>query len=320
MLGTSRATLRVCGRDLTVHHVSDPNDADAIRREIAGLALDDHPRPRLPGPNPVSIEKSDLRTIREREYVVCEKTDGVRFVAACLRYKQLNLMVLVDRAMNVYLFPLRKIPRASFQGTLIDGELAWDKIDKKFVFLAFDAVTISGVSVGHLGFYDRLTSLKKAFRVHAPHPDDPAVFRVKSFLPRYIGFMVKSHLETIADRFDIDGVILTPVDEEIRYGRHPRLFKLKTNHTVDFLSGQDGALLVYDPKSKTHVTVGQMIVDIQPPGTIVECSHMGGGDPDVKYWKLSEVRRDKKTANDVLTYSKTMLNMREKMTLEDVLD
>jgi hypothetical protein len=220
----------------------------------------------------------------------------------------------------VYLFPLRKIPRPLFQGTIVDGELAWDKSRGAFAFLAFDAVTVSGVSVGHMPLYDRVIAMKKAFELHAPHEDDPAAFLIKNFIPLKTTMLIEPYLRTISEKFDVDGVILTPVLEEVRYGRHPRLFKLKTagKHTVDFRVGDGGALGVYDPRTKQHVTVGQMMVGIPPDGTIAECSHMGNGDPSIRYWKLETVRADKKTANDVLTYEKTMLNMRENVSLKDV--
>lgn len=320
MIPTVRATVQVCGKPFKAHHVMEPA-ATGIRNELRRLSLDDHPRSRLPGPNPVSIERADFQTLKTAEYVACEKTDGVRFVAACMRYEGLKIMVLVDRAMEVYLFPLRKIPRPLFQGTIVDGELAWDKSRGAFAFLAFDAVTVSGVSVGHFGLPDRIAAMKKAFELHAPHEDDPAAFSIKGFIPLKATTLIESHLREVSTRFDVDGVILTPVHEEVRYGRHPRLFKLKTvgKHTVDFIASSDGRLMVYDSRSKQHVAVGQMMVGIPAEGTVVECSHMGNGDPSIKYWKLETVRADKKTANDVLTYEKTMLNMRENIAMKDVL-
>lgn len=319
MIPTSRSTIDVCGKHFRAHQVLEPARTE-FAQKIRALARDDHPRFRLPGPNPVSIERAHFATLRNAEYVVSEKTDGVRFVMACFAYNDLKIVSIMDRAMNVYLFPLRKVPRALFQGTLIDGELAWNKKTETFAFVAFDAVVLSGVTVSHTSLYDRVIGLKKAFETYARHPDDPASFEIKSFVPLKLSAMIEPFLEDASARYDVDGVILTPAYDEVKYGRHFGLFKMKTKgrHTVDFKCDTKGNLSVYDPKTKRHVKVGNVIVGIPSEECIVECSHMGGGDPVVKYWKIENVRKDKTTANDVLTYEKTMLNMRENVTLEDL--
>lgn len=269
----------------------------------------------------MSIERAHFSTLRSNEYMLSEKTDGVRFVLACFRYRDVKIAAILDRALDVYLFPLRKVPRALFQGSIVDGELAWNKTSGKFAFVAFDAIVLCGVTVSHATLYDRILALKRAFAAYAPHEDDPAAFEIKSFVPLRMTTMIEQFLHEAESKYDIDGVILTPARDEVKYGRHFGLFKLKTHgrHTVDFKCDTEGHLSVYDPKAGKHVVVGQLIVGIPAEESIVECSHMGGGDPIVKYWKLHHVRKDKTTANDILTYEKTMLNMRENVGLRDLL-
>lgn len=317
---TERTFVDVGAHKFKAHLVLEPA-AGAIREEIQRLSRDDHPRPRLPGPSPVSIERSNFETLQKSEYLVCEKTDGVRVIAACIRYAGVKLMVVMDRALQVYLFPLRKVPRPMFQGTILDAELAWDKLAGKFALAVFDAVVVSGVSVSHVSVYDRLIGASKALAAYAPHPDDPALVFVKSFVPLHAPALIRPFLDTISERFDVDGVILTPTRDPVVYGRHMSMFKLKTKgrHTVDFMVGKNGELQIFDSKSKRHVTKGQMMFDIPPAKTIVECSHMGNGDPDIKFWKLVTVRVDKNAANDLVTYEATMKNMRENLCLDDVL-
>ena len=319
MFPTERATIDVGGRVFRAHKVLDPARQEFVNI-IRSLARDDHPKPRLPGPNPVSIERAHLQKLQSQEYVLSEKTDGVRFVLAFFKYRDVNIVAMTDRALNVYLFPLRKVPRALFQGSLVDGELAWNKATESFAFVAFDAIVLCGVTVSHTSLYDRIIAMKKAFEAYVPHAEDPAAFDIKSFVPLKMTELIDPFLHEAAVKYDIDGVILTPVHEEVKYGRHFGLFKLKTHgrHTVDFKCDTAGRLSVYDPKTRQHVVVGQMIVGIPDQECIVECSHMGDGDPIVKYWKLQHVRSDKTTANDILTYEKTMLNMRENVTLQDL--
>lgn len=319
MFPTERSKVGVGHREFRAHKVLDPARAEFVDI-VRALARDDHPRPRLPGPNPVSLERSHLRALHSREYLLSEKTDGVRFVLACFRYRDVKIAAIVDRALNVFLFPLRKVPKALFQGSLIDGELAWNKQTNSFSFVAFDAVVLSGVTVSHASLYDRVLAMKRAFSAYAPHDDDPAAFEIKSFVPLHAPALIDQFLHEVSAKYDVDGVILTPVHEEVKYGRHFGLFKLKTSGrlTVDFKCDTTGHLSVFDPKTRKHVVVGQLIVGIPDEECIVECSHMGGGDPIVKYWKLHHVRKDKTTANDILTYEKTMLNMRENVTLKDL--
>ncbi len=319
MIPTTRSTIDVCGKQFRAHQVLEPARTEFSRR-IRELARDDHPRFRLPGPNPVSLERAHFAKLRSAEYVVSEKTDGVRFVLTCFVHDGIKIVAIMDRAANVYLLPLRKVPRVLFQGTLIDGELAWNKKTEKFAFVAFDAVALSGVTVGHTNLYDRVIALKKAFEMYVPHPDDPASFEIKSFVPLKLSAMIEPFLREANARYDVDGVILTPTHDPVRYGRHFGLFKMKTKgrHTVDFKCDTQGILSVYDPATSHHVAVGQLVVGIPDEESIVECSHMGAGDVDIKYWKLENVRKDKTTANDVLTYEKTMLNMRENVTLRDL--
>ena len=333
----------VSGRPFETHRVLDPAAADILStvRRLT-MAEDAAPGPfKFPGPLPVSLERADVPKVRTEDYVACEKTDGTRFALVCVMQSGLKIAALVGRGGDVSLLPLRHVPKAMFQGTVLDGELAFEKPgvthpDGRFVFVIFDAVAVSGVAVGHMTLYERLRAVKVALSHHRADPKDPATLEIKSYVSMRAPMLVRSHLDAQSARFDVDGIVFTPCADPVRFGRHRGLFKLKSKHTVDFLVGRTGrgpaflggpALMVYDHQSRVNTVVGVLaksatngsMNEYPPEGTVVECTHSAGGDERYGEWNLVAVRADKTTANDLETYRRTMFNMRENMCLDDVL-
>ena len=270
---------------------------------------------KFPGPNPVSLERSNFPTLQTKLYWLCEKTDGIRFALCCFEYNQLNMSVLMDRSFSLYLFPLHHTPTAMFQGTILDGEVAYNKTTKRWTFLIFDALDVSGIPMHTLPFSQRMACVQKALAPYKPEVADPALLCVKKFIPSCIASSFKEHMGSMQSSYDIDGVILTPEDDGIVFGRHMGMFKLKTHHTVDFEVASDGnGLMVYDFTKQKSVIVAKL-PSHATPGTVVECELLNDD-----CWKVCGVRQDKSTANDMLTYSKTLLNIRECITLDEVLD
>jgi hypothetical protein len=264
----------------------------------------------------VSLDTTHFAQLRAEPYYVCEKTDGVRHALVCctlaLPDGSVNLVALVDRALAVYIMPVRHTPKAMFQGTLLDGELVWNAAAEGWEYLVFDGMCVSGIPVLNGTLPDRLSAVRKAlsaYRHAAEH--DPVRITIKSFLSCSNMDDAEAHLSRAHETYGTDGVILTPARAPVVYGRHMALFKLKfgSRHTVDFLVGQDGRQLsVFD--NGRHVQVATLSTSAAP-GCIVECSVSANGGSGV--WDVVLVRTDKTTANDMFTYQKTMLNMREKL-------
>lgn len=305
---------------LALHKVTDARCAAHISNVVREMAFDDNKALRFPGPNPVSLDTGHFSTLRAHRYYACEKTDGVRFLLVCCTVpaagtgETLKVCALLDRAMTVYLAPLRHVPKAMFQGSLLDGELVWNRADERWDYLVFDAVCVSGVPVMTEGLRGRLEAVHAVLGLYAADPRDPFVVRVKSFIGSgNLATDLDDHMALVAAKYDVDGIILTPAADPVVYGRHNGMFKVKfdARHTVDFMVGGDGLqLLVFD--GGRHVPVGRLSAPAAP-GCIAECA-LAGGDT----WDLVLVRTDKTTANDMFTYRKTLLNMKEALTLDDV--
>jgi hypothetical protein len=304
---------------LALHRVVGA-DADGLVAVLHGL-VGDGPgaKPRFPGPNPVSLERSNLAGIDPARYWVCEKTDGVRFALLCCTYRGHRVAALVDRKLAVYVLPLRRVPKALFQGTVLDGEVAHDKHLDQHQFLVFDAVMASGIPLFHKPFSARLADAARALRDYWHDPAaDPLAVSMKCFyrltqLPEFVA----TRMDAVRVHFDVDGVVLSPEDGDVVYGRHMKMFKFNPfggqgAHTVDFLVGDGGGLHVYD--GGKHTRVGALVGGGDAPaGSIAECRLVEGDG-----WELVGIRTDKTTANDMYTYQKTMLNIRENLSLDDL--
>jgi hypothetical protein len=315
MIETERATLDVNGQTIKLHKVVGQSAKDVVA-EMKRLALDDHPRSRLPGPNPVSLERSDMPKLKTG-YVIAEKTDGTRFMMCCLRLYDVKLCVIVDRAMTVYLLPLQHIPRVLFQGSILDGEITATK-QGAATFVLFDAVVVSGITVSQLNFSDRLTAMHRSMRAFRPHPHDPVSLSFKKWVPTNAPDL-SERLAKAEAVYHCDGVILMPIADPVIYGRHMNMYKLKPRgtHTVDFvLLAVNGTVGVYDPASQKNVEVGKVFMknnQLYLIGTILECEYHEGR------WLVLHWRSDKNQANDMLTYTKTMRNIAEDIKIEELL-
>ena len=118
-------------------------------KEVFGVRDD-----RFPGCQPVSIEFKHFPTLRQYDYVVCEKTDGVRNFLVFTTVAGRRVSALVDRSFKVTPTPLNA-PKQAYDGTILDGEL-YDK-----TFLVYDAIMVEAIPVGGWNFLQRLDSIQK---------------------------------------------------------------------------------------------------------------------------------------------------------------
>ena len=59
------------------------------------------------------MDRADIQTkLLAQTYAVTEKTDGVRALLFCTTYRDLKVCLLIDRAMKLFVAPLRCVPAA----------------------------------------------------------------------------------------------------------------------------------------------------------------------------------------------------------------
>lgn len=238
---------------------------------------------RFPGPQPISIERRHLPLLSRSEYLVCEKTDGVRHFLVCFTDScDRKICALVNRSFKFQLFPLT-VPR----DTLLDGELIGGD------FIVHDAVCIQGEDLREKSLTVRLKKIKAL--VQCIVPIQKLRVRCKDMIPY-------SDIAKLVLGEHTDGVIFTPVNEPIRMGTHRTLFKWKPFEriTIDFLV-KDGKFYIQHESSLVLIQHDPEFIETG----IFECSYDG------HRWTPIKKRDDKSHPNNKLTFERTLVNLRE---------
>lgn len=287
--------------------VSDPDDPP-------GFEL------KYPGPQPLSIDNSHFDTIRLGEYVVSPKTDGVRF---CMMITDavdgFHTVSIYDRTLKrSFGVFIQHVPRAMYQGTLLDGELVMDRTTNRWTFLIFDCIYLCSIPQFTKPYIERMRAVSRCLAMsYQESPVDTLKLDVKTHTPLHMA--PKSAAEIRDDRYAADGFVFMPVEKPIVFGHHPEFFKLKTEHSVDFLY-QGGYLMIYNSGTKRHVRAG--VLDNGAgfiEGAILECVLVKYDNrPGSRVWHALGQRHDKDKANTLFVMDKTLLNMRENLTYETI--
>jgi len=262
----------------------------------------------FPGPQPVSIERSHFQILKKNDYVVCEKTDGVRNLLVSTLFGDKKVSIIFNRAFDMTVVPLN-LPKSAYQGSILDGEL----VDG--TFLVYDAVTVSGASVKDLNLYKRIESAETLANGILKMKSDPITIKVKKFfsLKKYKEF-ISEHLPSVP--YKIDGLVFTPVYEAIRSGTHETMFKWKPrdNNTIDFQFKRwetkwgmyviEKGRLVFESELSFQKTPEWITEDC-----IVECQYMCDEYP--RWWKPLNLRSDKTHPNNRRTFYRTLVNIKE---------
>jgi len=299
---------------------------DMLHRNIRRLVRDPDDPPgfelKYPGPQPLSIDSSHFDTIRLGEYVVSPKTDGVRY---CMMMTDvldgIHTVSMYDRTMQrSFGIFIEHVPRAMYQGcgTLLDGELVMDRTTNRWTFLIFDCVYLCSIPQFQKPYTERMRAISRCLSMsYQESPVDTLKLDVKAHVPLHMA--PKRPDELRDDRYLADGFVYMPVRQSIVFGHHAEFFKLKTEHSVDFLY-REGHLLIYNSGSKRHVRAG--VVDNgagYPDGAILECVLVKYDNrPGNRVWHVLGQRRDKDKANTLFVLDKTLLNMRENLTYETI--
>lgn len=300
--------------------------ADALRDIIANLAkdpMDSEPCRQYPGPQPVSIDRSHFETVRQRRYALGLKTDGVRAAMLVTDVHGTHTVSLWDRTMSTpYGLSIRHVPRVMYQvGSLLDGELVFDRVRSRWTYVIFDVHLIGGLPQYHKMFWDRLDSATKTlgFSYHES-PEDTVVLLVKEFVSLHEAPVPGNEALLESEAFPSDGYILMPVDTGIVFGHHKFFYKLKTCHSVDFVH-KNGSLFVFNTQTKRLVKAGVLAPGspVLPENSIVECV-LGSYHPSAtkRTWKYLTTRTDKSTSNTLFTMEKTLLNIEENLGYADI--
>ncbi|KAK4533947.1 hypothetical protein CCYA_CCYA20G4829 [Cyanidiococcus yangmingshanensis] len=235
------------------------------------------------GSMPVTLSRRHFSMIRDCDYLLLEKSDGVRY----LLYATELGVVLVDRRLDLYAvspYPVIIMPDGSLhRDTLLDGELVYNECIERYEYLAYDVIAIEGdAGIAQQSYRVRLDAIERY--VTGPrtlHPATAGCLRIRRkdvyekvelpllFARIYQGRGGKEGEEASASpaytyrhlRNDgvlqngNDGIIFTPVGLPYTLRTCAALLKYKypTHNTVDFVLWlQAGS----DPATDIHAYIG----------------------------------------------------------------
>jgi hypothetical protein len=270
----------------------------------------------FPGSQPVSVEFRHFSILKSQPYLVCEKTDGLRYMMLSFMFENKKITVCLNRALEMFVCPLN-FRKPVYDGTILEGELYEGN-----TFMIYDALMTCGVCIGHHDFIDRLKHIEEVKKLLTVLKYDPIKIIIKTFhlLTDFKNFM-DNYLPTVTQK--IDGLVFTPVKDGVKTGTHETMFKWKPRdkNTIDFqvkkkgdvwrLYVQEKGALVFESETKTHEPWME-------ENAIVECQYMFQDEP--MWWKPLLRRRDKTYPNSRRTFYRTLVNIKEDIQLGDFLN
>jgi len=312
---------------------------DTIKKIVLSHWVVTDERDFFPAPQPVSLERRDLSKLTDYEYLVCAKSDGMRFLLVCYG----GSCFMIDRAFKIFKVGLNFKddelygsvgPYADKLGGIFDGELVLNK-QNKWQYVIHDCINIHGKDMSKNTFPARHAEIIKLISDHwIPEGSE---FRItsKQFFPfKQLGLLNRLIME---DKLDhrTDGIIFTPKNKKVGSYTQYDLFKWKPRHlhTFDFkiIKGSDG-VTAYVNKNGVHVPYANAphgspeeilflegLVRNCPEftnGTIVECDYDEVND----LYAPVKTRLDKNHSNSLYTVRKTLCNIKENVTVEELIE
>jgi hypothetical protein len=308
---------------------------------------------RNPCSQPVSLERRHIPLLLRENYVVAEKSDGVRYALFLYKEGGRHFSFLVDRKLTLFQIPVAACSRA-FEGSVFDGELVWIQGAQGAwlqLFLVFDVVAVNGLmDIQRQNLHRRLQLIRETFDLRGERATSPTYasrlakqgkiicggnayglsFRPKPCFPM-------DQLDTLLRQipslqYATDGFVFTPVDDPVCTGTGERIFKLKTRHTVDLevrggqlLVGQGGGaetaaqrvpLNAVGAPLRASARLAAVVAAERADTAIVECSLLQAGE-HIEI-DLVRQRQDKAHPNTVRTLLSTVINLREDIQIEEL--
>ena len=207
----------------------------------------------FPGSQPVSFDKSSMRALLDRDFYVCEKSDGVRCLMYLTQEEGVETAYMWDRRDDFYQVQNHHFPKPGpdpsqfWTHTLLDGELVNDlEADGSIVkrFLAFDCLVLDKKVLVQRSLDKRIAYMatniyepyKKLFK---EYPDElqhqPFLFEMKSMQLGYaMEMLFRDVLPSL--KHGNDGLIFTCRQTPYVFGTDDNIIKWKPPHenSIDF--------------------------------------------------------------------------------------
>lgn len=252
-----------------IESVSSTSESEyqlSVLRKFVCDAVDcpykDTPYQNLPGAMPVNFGRTSFDVIQRSEYVVSEKTDGVRHFVLVMEDK----VYLINRKFDFFSVDHEQVVQAFGKNgvSLFDGEIVRNLDTMRPVLMLFDAIIIDGTNITRLGYKDRIHMIEEVVkRVHndggEKYPFD--VIMKRFFHKEDIRDIFKlidydSHIQSYCIKDELrhhrsDGIVFSP-DIPYQPFTNPGMFKWKymTHWTIDFGIWDQGGKEMFYCKNK----------------------------------------------------------------------
>ena len=314
----------------------------SCRQSVMGLIkyAYGHPRylTRLPVPHPKPLTRKDMaNTSNLKDFVVAEKSDGVRYLLCLGRYRATHspYAVLVNRKLEAFQLEVC-CPADMYRGTVFDAELVLDK--QQFLkLLVFDCAMFAGKSLRGAHFPARWAKVVGHFESPSawnPQRCSRSLMRQLALSGKIIAentlWMYAKQIMPISAHdllrrtplsHDSDGFVVT----RSNCGLQAEMYKLKFVASIDVQVGKGGTLLCRaEDKSLLPLTEALPDLDVQlrdcpeiPPGILVELNVLSI-DGRTAVCAFHRIRTDKAAPNPVFVIKGVLQKVKESITPEEV--
>jgi hypothetical protein len=288
----------------------------------------------FPAPQPVSLERKDYEKLQKYQYSVSLKLDGIRFLLYFIRDKnERNQCILINRALNFFSVYL-DVDQSMFNGTLLDGELIYNKQFNRWDFSIHDAIILNGNKVNKLPHSVRLCDTRLCLSSFVNYYNDKNVFNM--YVKYFYSFEnFENFKKEIFDQSeDNDGVIFMPENLPVISGTQYSMLKWKpeNKHTFDFLIKESEiglqAFVFHMSNLKLFANIyfntneGKIFIENSKKlnnyknECIIECTF----DKKTNNFTPILIRTDKTHPNSLRTIERTLFNINENIQLEEFIN
>ncbi len=288
-------------------------------------------RGHFPGPQPVTIEKKDFGLLNSEEYMVCEKSDGQRAILLLINLNKKPMCFVINRNNDFYFIDHLSFKKEVFEGTVMDGELIKTK-NGTWNYLIHDCMVYNGTDYTAKNHRLRYAAVIDLIVKRYQNKEKDAI-NIKTKLFYKVGPGIDetwNHIVATTEN-EIDGLIFTPVNKPIKFGRDYSLLKWKETHTLDLLVSFKGKKinLKYVKLNEYHhfKTYNSTNDNYKKVMNFIKENKITVEEPIIEFKVISEdsftpyrFRSDKNMPNGEITIKNTFKNIQESITIKDIVD
>ena len=287
----------------------------------------------FPGAQPVTVERKNFETLKKEKYMICEKSDGERAVLILININDKPMCFIINRNNELYFMDF-SFKKEVFEGSIFDGEIIKTKktadSEGSWNYLIHDCMVYNGTSFMKISHCLRYACVVDFItKRYINKLTDCFNIKTKLFY-KYGNDLNKTweHINKTTEN-NIDGLIFTPINEHIKFGRDYTLLKWKEEHTVDFSVRKIGVKInlyyiknkgiqIYKVLSKgteNYELILKFLTenDLLKKDVIIEFKIPYSG-----YFTPYRLRLDKDKPNGEITVINTLKNIEENIKIEEI--